>query len=120
MPRLGKKTLYLDLDALEVMEAALNRFPGRPSVSSFLSEQLPLMADSLTKMADAMEANGLRGMADLLGIAADVEDMTKELQEDVKETLKTTKKADTPLSELAKDVPPKKPRKTPAKKVVKP
>ncbi|GGM60821.1 hypothetical protein GCM10008956_40560 [Deinococcus arenae] len=114
MPRLGKKTLYLDLDALEKLEAALNRLPGRPSVSSYLSEQLPLMADSIAAMVDALEGKGLRGLANVFGVAADMEEQVKD---EVKTTLKTSKKADKTLPELVSDIPPKKPRKPRAKKV---
>jgi len=44
MPRLGKKTLYLDLEALERMQEALNLLPGKPSLSSYLNEILPGLA----------------------------------------------------------------------------
>lgn len=116
MPRLGKQTLYLDLDALEELREALSRLPGRPSVSSYLSEQLPFMAKSITSMVDALEGRGLRGFAELVGAVADMEESEKK---DLNQMLQTTKNADTPLSELVKDVPPKKPRKPAAKKVVK-
>lgn len=116
MPRLGKQTLYLDMDALEELREALSRLPGRPSVSSYLSEQLPFMAQSIKTMADALEGRGLRGFADLVGAVADQEEAVKK---EVKQKLRTTKNADKPLSELVTDVPPKKPRKTAAKKVVK-
>lgn len=117
MPRLGKKTLYLDLDAMEELEAALSRFPGRPSISSFLSEQLPQMAKHMTTLADAMETGGLRGLAQMYGILGEVGKQMEAMEEDVKETLRTAKNPDKPLSELVADVPPKKPRKPRAKKV---
>jgi hypothetical protein len=48
---MGKKTLYLDLDGVDALEAALSRLPGKPSVSSYLSQQLPQMAEVLDKMS---------------------------------------------------------------------
>lgn len=116
MPRLGKKTLYLDLDAIDQLEAALSRLPGSPSVSSYLSEQLPIMAESVVAMVDLLEGRGLRGFANVFSAVADMEETAND---EVKKTLQTTKNADKPLSELMADVPPKKPRKTVAKKVVK-
>lgn len=116
MPRLGKQTLYLDLDALEDLREALSRLPGRPSVSSYLSEQLPFMAKSIRTMTDALEGRGLRGFAELVNEVADQEETVKR---EVKQKLQTTKKADRPLSELVRGVPPKKPRKAAPKKVVK-
>lgn len=44
MARLGKKTLYLDLEALERMQEALDLLPGKPSLSSYLNEILPGLA----------------------------------------------------------------------------
>ncbi len=108
--------MYLDLDAIDKLEEALSRLPGRPSVSSYLSEQLPFMADSIMGMVDALEGRGLRGFADLVGAAADQEESVKK---EVKQKLQTTKKADTSLSELVTGVPPKRPRKAAPKKVVK-
>lgn len=119
MPRLGKKTLYLDLDAVDKLDAALARFPGRPSLSSFLSEQMPILADNIEQMADALEAGGLRGMAQMLGVAADAQKVLSELEDDIKNTLETAENPDKKLSEMVADVPPKKPRKPRAKKVVK-
>lgn len=115
MPRMGKKTLYLDLDAVDKIHAALGRLPGRPSVSSYLNEQLPVMADMLDQMVTAAEKGGLRGMASLLGVAAGLEEKLEEIEKIVEED----ENADKPLAELVKDVPPKKPRKTAPKKVVK-
>lgn len=119
MPRLGKKTLYLDLDALDKLDDALSRFPGRPSVSSFLSEQLPLMAENVHQMANALEAGGLRGMAQMLGVVSESHKVLSELEDDIKNTLATAENPDKKLSEMVADVPPKKPRKPRAKKVVK-
>lgn len=56
MPRMGKKTLYLDLDALERIEACLALIPGKPSLSSFLSEQFPALAENLERMVALMTA----------------------------------------------------------------
>lgn len=117
MPRYGKKTLYLDLDALDKLRAALDRLPGRPSLSSYLNETLPVLADQMDRMTAAAERGGLRGIADFLGVVADVEDKKVEMEEDVKSTVRTAKNPDKPLSELVADVPPKKPRKSRAKKV---
>lgn len=117
MPRLGKKTLYLDLDALDQLETALKRLPGRPSVSSFLSEQLPVMAHNLNQMVEALEAGGLRGMAQMLGVASDLEKSLDQIKEDVKKAADTSENPDMPLSQMIEAVPPKKPRKPRAKKV---
>lgn len=115
MPRLGKKTLYLDLDALDKIQAALQRLPGRPSLSSYLNEQLPVMADLLDQMVTAAEQGGLRGMASLLGVAADLEEKRQEIGNLVRED----ENADKPLAEIVKDIPPKKVRPGRPKKVVK-
>jgi hypothetical protein len=53
---MGKKTLYLDLDALERIEAALALIPGKPSLSAFLSEQFPPLAENLETMVNLMTA----------------------------------------------------------------
>lgn len=119
MARLGKKTLYLDLDALDRLEAALSRLPGRPSLSSYLSDQLVNQAELIEKLVDALETGGLRGMAAVMGVYGDVGQQAEKLQEDIKETLRTAKNPDKPLSEIVKDVPPKKARKSSSKKVVK-
>lgn len=112
MPRLGKKTLYLDLDALEKIQDALQRLPGRPSLSSYLNEQLPVMADVLDQMVTAAEKGGLRGMAQLLGVAAGMEEKVEEIAKIVEED----PNADKPVK--MNDVPPKKPRASRSKKVV--
>ncbi len=54
MPRMGKKTLYLDLDAVEALEAALDRLPGQPLLSPYLSQQLLPMSEVVNKMADLL------------------------------------------------------------------
>lgn len=116
MPRLGKKTLYLDLDALDRLEAALKRFPGRPSVSSFLSEVLPSHARQMELMAESLETGGVRGLARMFGSVS--EDLIA-LDEDIKNTVEEATKKGTDkkkLSEMAADVPPQKPRRA---KVVK-
>lgn len=119
MPRLGKKTLYLDLDALDRLQAALQRLPGRPSVSSYLSEIIPQHAENMEQMVSAMEQGGVRGLAAMFSQAGQVlEGLDNEVKGFLKEA-ETQGKADSKLSELAKDVPPKKPRKSAAKKVVK-
>jgi hypothetical protein len=53
---MGKKTLYLDLDALERIEASLALIPGKPSLSAFLSEQFPPLAENLETMVSLMLA----------------------------------------------------------------
>ena len=116
MPRMGKKTLYLDLEALDRLETALHRFPGRPSLSSFFNDLLPKMADQMEEMTAALERGGLRGMADLFGIVSREADT---LEREVSATLQEVEDPDKKLSEIAKDVPPKKPRAPRAKKVAK-
>ncbi len=119
MPRLGKKTLYLDLEALEVIEAALKRLPGRPSLSSFLNEQLPTMAKLLDDMVTTAQKGGLRGLSEmLLGAAKTSEIMVDALEADVKKTLQGSKNPDKPLLQTLESIPPKKVRKTAPKKVV--
>jgi hypothetical protein len=119
MSRFGKKTLYLDLEALKVIEAALNRLPGRPSLSSFFNEQLPTMAKLLDEMVTTAEKGGLRGIADmLLGAAKTAEIMVDGLEADVKKTLQSSKNPDKPLLQTLEAIPPKKVRKTAPKKVV--
>lgn len=116
MPRFGKKTLYLDLDALDRLQAALQRLPGRPSLSSYLNDQLPQHAEQMEKMVNALERDGLRGLAAMFTSAGD---MLVELEDDVKKTLQEAKNPDKKLSELVADVPPQKPRYSRPKKVVK-
>lgn len=116
VPRLGKKTLYLDLDALDRLEAALKRFPGRPSVSSYLSEVIPSHARQMELMVESLETGGVRELAKMFG---SLNEELKTLDKEVTETFEEAEKrgtADKKLSELAADVPPKKPRRA---KVVK-
>jgi hypothetical protein len=70
---MGKKTLYLDLDSLARIQVSLALLPGRPSLSSFLNEQFPMMADNLERMVALMTApsttletlrHGLNAVAD--------------------------------------------------------
>lgn len=83
--RMGKKTLYLDLDALERIDKALKQVPGRPSVSALVNHVLPQLAD----MAEAMQKIHSSGnMNDLMsvvdGYKASVERQYDELQKDLK------------------------------------
>lgn len=116
MPRLGKKTLYLDLDALDRLQAALQRLPGRPSVSSYLNDQLPQHADQMEAMVEAMEQGGLRALAAMFQGSAQ---MLTDMDQDITKALQEAKNPDKKLSEIVSDVPPKKPRKSSVKKVVK-
>lgn len=74
MPRMGKKTLYLDLDALDALEAALKRLPGEPSLSSHLSKQFPMMTEILNKMADLVVPGATRESV-AMGVNAAFDDM---------------------------------------------
>lgn len=58
MPRMGKKTLYLDLDQLARIEQALNSLPGKPSLSAFLSDNLNLIADKAEQLAELLQSRG--------------------------------------------------------------
>lgn len=118
MPRYGKKTLYLDLDALDKLRAALDRLPGRPSLSSYLNDTLPALADQMDRMTLAAERGGLRGVADYLNVLGEVGAAAERIDEEVKTALETSEHPDKPLSQMVLDVPPKKPRKTSAKKAV--
>lgn len=129
---MGKKTLYLDLDAVDSLIDSLQRLPGRPSLSSYLNEQLPTMAVVLARMVSEAEKSGLRGAASLFQSAADelrnLDSELREVHEDPNPLFVV------PLSDLAglppkkaatrrpgksaepADIPPKKaPRKRPAK-----
>lgn len=55
--RRGKKTLYLDLDAVDRLEAVLRRYPGSPSVSAFLSDWMPTMVKQLEMIADSVDVH---------------------------------------------------------------
>lgn len=61
-----KTTLYLDWDSVQRLRAALERLPGNLSLSSLISEQLPLMADMVEQMADAYEARSVDGFARII------------------------------------------------------
>jgi hypothetical protein len=111
MSRLGKKTLYLDLEALAKIEAALAKLPGRPSLSSYFNDMLPSIADVLTEMVASAEKGGLRGIADMIAVAG--RHVTKKADE-----LDVVLDEEKPASEPVKVVPPKKVRKTAPKKVV--
>lgn len=120
MPRLGKKTLYLDLDALDKLQAALQRLPGGgPSLSSYLNEQLPIMAEMMEEMVTNAERGGLRGLADmLLGAASTTDSLVLGIEQDVKTLLQEVPDPEKKLSEYVDSVPPKKPRKPRSKRVV--
>ncbi len=121
MPRLGKKTLYLDLEALESIEASLSRLPGGgPSLSSFLNEQLPVLARGLDQMVTHAEKGGLRALSAMLAGGAEmISTMTDEVESQLQDAIATSEYPDTPLSQLPQSVPPKKTRRTAPKKVVK-
>ncbi len=120
MPRLEKKTLYLDAEALDSIKASLARLPGGgPSLSSFLNEQLPVMARGLEQMVAHAEKGGLRGLSAMLAGGAEmISTMTDEAESKLQHAIATSKHPDMPLSQLPQNVPPKKTRKTAPKKVV--
>ncbi len=103
MSKFGKQTLYLDLESVTRIRAALERLPGKPSVSSFVNEHLPAMADQLERMVDLLTSpaaslesvrSGLDAiMDDTLAFALQVK---KDMREDV------------PPKESVLDVPPSK------------
>lgn len=105
MPRMGKKTLYLDLDSLDRLKASLNRLPGRPSVSSFLSEQFPMMADNLDRMVSLMTTPAITMEALNQGLNV-VADEQLELIVALKKMIR-----DVPPKESAVDVPASKPKR---------
>ncbi len=121
MPRLGKKTLYLDLEALDSIEASLGRLPGGgPSLSSFLNEQLPVLARGLDQMVTHAEKGGLRGLSAMLAGGAEmISTMTDEVEAQLQDAISTSKHPDIPLSQLPQNVPPTKRGKAGPKKVVK-
>jgi hypothetical protein len=118
MPRLGKKTLYLDLEALSKLQAALSRLPGGgPSLSSYLNEVLPTLADALTEMVDNAQKGGLRGLADMLEAASKYSARVADgLEADIAETIELEAKKAAPKTRAS--IPPRKRRKPAAKKVV--
>lgn len=110
MARFGKKTLYLNLDAIEEIQAALSKFPGRPSVSSFINDHLPLMASTLTDMVKGFERAGMHGVAD---IADELFDSSLELLVSAKAEIKKGRKQikDVPPQQPVSDVPASKPKR---------
>ena len=105
MPRLGKKTLYLDLDALARIQASLSKFPGKPSLSSFLNEQLPTMADSLERMVGFLTDSSFDVDAIKVGLNA-VADEQLELLVAAKKMIR-----DVPPKDSVIDVPASKPKR---------
>ncbi len=102
---MGKKTLYLDLDSLDRLKASLNRLPGRPSVSSFLSEQFPMMADNLDRMVSLMTTPAITMEALNQGLNV-VADEQLELIVALKKMIR-----DVPPKESVVDVPASKPKR---------
>jgi methionine synthase I (cobalamin-dependent) len=87
---MGKKTLYLDLDALDALEAALSQMPGSPSLSAFFNQQLPVMASSMAKMSGLFVtgatvdsvAQGLNAtFDDLLGVMVETKREIRKVQD---------------------------------------
>ncbi len=105
MPRMGKKTLYLDLDGIERIEAALAFFPGRPSLSSFLTDQFPAMADSLEQMAAVINAPSATSESLMAGLSAIADGQLESLVA-AKKTIR-----DVPPKEMVLDVPASKPKR---------
>jgi hypothetical protein len=102
---MGKKTLYLDLDGLERIEASLAQIPGRPSLSSFLSDQFPVMGDSLEQMVALINAPSATPVTFRVGL--------NEIADGHLETLIGVKKMlrDVPPEETVLDVPASKPKR---------
>lgn len=84
-PRMGKKTLYLNLDDLERLQRVLERLPGNYSISSFLTEMLPAFIQGLEDSAAAMEVGGYKGLYDLLQIPGEELRKVREQAELMKE-----------------------------------
>jgi hypothetical protein len=104
---MGKKTLYLDLDALEALKDALKRHPGKPSLSSYLSQQIPQMAEILNRVAAIRAASATR--EDLaVGINAFF-DEALEVLVDAKGVAREYK--NTPPKDGSVDVPASKPKR---------
>ena len=112
MPRKGKKTLYLDLDAIDSIQESLDQLPGNPSVSSYLNDCLPLLALSLKDLVRESKRSSLRGAAEAFRQAADglliVDDQFAEIIADPNPNY------DVPLDKW--DVPPKKSKSRKSKK----
>lgn len=112
---MGKKTLYLDLDACDRLEEVLHRLPGRPSLSSFLSDLIPRHADAMERMVAFLERDGVRGVSGLYL------ELNNELGSELAGALQKAEEighASMPLSEVMKlaeetgSIPPKKRRKS--------
>lgn len=109
MPRYGKKTLYLDLDALDELQVALSRLPGRPSLSSYFNDQLPSMAKLMTYMVQSAEEGGLLGLSRVLsGSLNDQISSLAQVESEINELKKDKKNLDLTLV----DIPPKKIKKS--------
>jgi hypothetical protein len=102
---MGKKTLYLDLDGLERIEAALLLLPGRPSLSSFLTDQFPAMADSLEQMVLVINSPSATSVSLMAGLNA-VADQQLEKLVAAKKMIR-----DIPPNEMVSDVPASKPKR---------
>jgi hypothetical protein len=111
MARFGKKTLYLDLDALDKMQAALDRLPGRTSISSYLNENLPLLAELLESQVQAVTGGGLRGLAqmmqDLGGTLQTIDEESRAILAEPEKPVLEVKKLIKPARTVRKVVPPK-------------
>lgn len=55
MARMGKKTLYLDLDQIEQIEQSLQDLPGKPSFSAFLSDNLALIQKEADRLVTLLK-----------------------------------------------------------------
>lgn len=119
MPRMGKKTLYLDLDDCERLEAALQSLPGKPSLSSFLTDIIPRHTDSLERLIGYLERDGMRGASGLyLDLSTQLAGELAGLK-DAMQRAEDVGHGSTPLSELMQMIeeqpsllPPKKRRKS--------
>jgi hypothetical protein len=101
---MGKKTLYLDLDGVDALEAALLRMPGKPSVSSFLSQQVASMADAMSQVSDFLQPGSS---------VIDVQVGLNVMADQQMEALVAAKKLlrDVPPKEMVSDVPASKPKR---------
>lgn len=113
---MGKKTLYLDLDAVDSLNASLQRLPGRPSLSSFLNEQLPVLASTMERMVSEAEKSGLRGAASIFrSTGVLLEEFDAELQAITSDPDPALDKP-LPLSRPEVSIPPKKRKSSKPKK----